>query len=77
MSDLVRTLCVAGAAAAIVLTVPGDAAAQQDFTLRFNHVLGPTEPYHEGFLQWAERVGERTNGGLTIEVFHSAQLGVE
>lgn len=77
MKKLVRTLSAAGAAAAVVLAVPGDAAAQQNFTLRFNHVLGPTEPYHEGFLKWAERVGERTNGGLTIEVFHSAQLGVE
>jgi TRAP-type transport system periplasmic protein len=53
------------------------ALAQETFTLRFNHVLGPSEPYHQGFLNWAERVKERTGGGLTIEVFHSAQLGVE
>jgi TRAP-type transport system periplasmic protein len=77
MNKLVRTLSSAGAAAAIGLAVPGDAAAQQNFTLRFNHVLGPTEPYHDGFIKWAERVGERTDGGLTVEVFHSAQLGVE
>ena len=42
-----------------------------------NHVLAPGHPYHEGFQKWAERVYERTNGGLKIEVFHSAQLGVE
>jgi TRAP-type C4-dicarboxylate transport system substrate-binding protein len=77
MNKVVRTLSRAGAALAIVSAVPGDAATQQNFTLRFNHVLGPTEPYHEGFLKWAERVGGRTDGGLTIEVFHSAQLGVE
>lgn len=77
MNKLVRILSSAGAAAAIVSAVAGDAAAQQNFTLRFNHVLGPTEPYHDGFLKWAERVAERTDGGLTIEVFHSAQLGVE
>ena len=35
------------------------------------------EPYHKGFLNWAERVKERTDGGLEIQVFHSAQLGVE
>ena len=77
MDKLVRTLSAAGAAAAIVWAVPGDAVAQENFTLSFNHVLGPTEPYHDGFLKWAERVSERTEGGLTIEVFHSAQLGVE
>lgn len=53
------------------------AQAQDKFTLRFNHVLGPKEPYHAGFLKWAERVDKRTNGRLKIEVFHSAQLGVE
>ena len=52
-------------------------AAAQENVLRFNHVLGPSEPYHEGFLDWAKRVEERTNGALKIEVFHSAQLGVE
>ncbi len=53
------------------------ALAQQTFTLKFNHVLGPKEPYHEGFLKWAKAVEERTKGGLKIEVFHSAQLGRE
>ncbi|MDI6024690.1 C4-dicarboxylate TRAP transporter substrate-binding protein [Corticibacterium sp. UT-5YL-CI-8] len=55
----------------------GTAAAQETYKLRFNHVLGPTEPFHEGFLAWAEAVKARTNGGLIIDVFHSAQLGVE
>lgn len=53
------------------------AQAQQTFTLRFNHVLGPSEPFHRGFQNWAKRVEERTKGGLKIQVFHSAQLGVE
>ncbi|NLY06513.1 MAG: TRAP transporter substrate-binding protein DctP [Candidatus Atribacteria bacterium] len=53
------------------------ALAQEQYVLRFNHVLAPGHPYHEGFQKWAERVYERTNGGLKIEVFHSAQLGVE
>ncbi len=65
---------LATAAAALCLALP---AAAQDYTLRFNHVLGPNEPFHQGFLDWAERVNERTDGQLQIEVFHSAQLGVE
>jgi TRAP-type transport system periplasmic protein len=56
---------------------PMPVTAQDKFTLRFNHVLGPREPYHAGFQKWAERVDKRTNGRLKIEVFHSAQLGVE
>ena len=64
-----------GAAAAVALAFAGEASAQN--VLRFNHVLGPGEPYHAGFQDWARRVDERTNGGLKIEVFHSAQLGVE
>ncbi len=51
--------------------------AQEKFVLKFNHVLGPKEPYHAGFTKWAKAVDERTKGGLKIEVFHSAQLGVE
>ena len=53
------------------------AHAQTKYTLKFNHVLGPKEPYHEGFQAWAKAVSDRTKGGLTLEVFHSAQLGKE
>jgi tripartite ATP-independent transporter DctP family solute receptor len=47
------------------------------YVLKFNHVLGAKEPYHQGFTNWAKAVEEKTKGGLKIEVFHSAQLGVE
>jgi tripartite ATP-independent transporter DctP family solute receptor len=53
------------------------AFGQQKYVLKFNHVLGPSEPYHQGFKAWAKKVEERTGGGLKIEVFHSAALGVE
>ncbi|MGH8519223.1 MAG: C4-dicarboxylate TRAP transporter substrate-binding protein [Panacagrimonas sp.] len=53
------------------------AHAQAQHSLKFNHVLGPKEPYHEGFLNWAKAVEARTKGGLKFEVFHSAQLGKE
>lgn len=64
--------------AALCATANAQAQApQQTFTLKFNHVLGPKEPYHLGFLKWAKRVNERTKGGLKVEVFHSAQMGRE
>jgi TRAP-type transport system periplasmic protein len=53
------------------------AQAQQKHALKFNHVLSPKEPYHQGFLEWAKAVEARTMGGLKIDVFHSAQLGKE
>lgn len=69
-------LAVAVAAAAAVIAVPAAAQAPK-YTLKFNHVLGPKEPYHVGFQNWAKRVDERTKGGLKMEVFHSSQLGKE
>jgi len=53
------------------------AFGQPKYVLKFNHVLGAAEPYHQGFTKWAKSVEEKTKGGLKIEVFHSAQLGVE
>ena len=53
------------------------AYAQPKHSLKFNHVLGPKEPYHDGFLAWAKAVEGRTKGALKIDVFHSAQLGKE
>src|SRR5688572_16398635 len=53
------------------------AQAQPKHSLKFNHVLGPKEPYHDGFLAWAKAVEARTKGALKIDVFHSAQLGKE
>jgi tripartite ATP-independent transporter DctP family solute receptor len=64
-------------AAVGLLAFGASTAGAQTHTLKFNHVLGPKEPYHEGFLNWAKRVEERTKGALKIEVFHSAQLGRE
>jgi len=59
------------------LLTGSSALGQQKYVLKFNHVLGPKEPYHLGFQKWAKNVNEKTKGGLKIEVFHSAQLGVE
>jgi TRAP-type transport system periplasmic protein len=53
------------------------AHGQAKHNLKFNHVLGPKEPYHDGFGEWAKAVEARTKGGLKIDVFHSAQLGKE
>jgi TRAP-type transport system periplasmic protein len=74
---LTKTTLVMTAAAMAFAVASTTVQAQDKFVLKFNHVLGPKEPYHRGFMNWAKAVDEKTNGGLKIEVFHSAQLGVE
>jgi len=56
---------------------PQAAAQDETYNLRFNHVLSPKHPFHAGFEKWAERVEERTDGGLQMTIYHSSQLGVE
>lgn len=65
-------------ALAVVPAVAQTQLAQtKTYQLKFNHVLGPKEPYHDGFTRWAKAVDERTKGVLKMEVFHSSQLGKE
>ncbi|HUV08269.1 MAG TPA: C4-dicarboxylate TRAP transporter substrate-binding protein [Spirochaetia bacterium] len=56
---------------------PAAEASAKQYVLKFNHVLSPQDPYQAAFLKWAEAVAKRTNGNLKVEVFPSAQLGVE
>ncbi len=55
----------------------GTEGAGQKYVLKFNHVLNQNDPFHKAFVKWSEAVGQRSGGNLTVEVFHSAQLGVE
>ncbi len=78
MRSLKALMSACAALGLMALDAPeASAQAQKTYTIKFNHVLGAREPYHEGFLTWAKRVSERTNGGLKIDVFHSSQLGKE
>lgn len=64
--------------AVLALAFTGPAAqAAAKYVLKFNHVLSPKDPFHAGFQKWAKNVKAKTKGGLDVQVFHSAQLGVE
>lgn len=54
-----------------------EASGEKSYVLRFNHVLTEKDPYHSAYLKWADAVAGRTDGKLTIEVYHSSQLGIE
>ena len=68
---LSRALLALAVGAALAVPAAAYAQAQKTFELKFNHVLGPREPYHKGFQNWAKAVEERTKGGLKMQVFHS------
>lgn len=75
----IQILLIGSLSASLLLAAcsSGGGGGEDAYTLRFNHVLAESEPFHQGFESWAEAVEERTDGGLTIEVYPSAQLGVE
>jgi len=73
-----RKFIVLAAIVALSLTfVCSPALAKAKYVLKFNHVLAPKDPFHLGFEKWAKAVTDKTKGELEVQVFHSAQLGVE
>lgn len=46
-------------------------------TIRVGHVLAPTHPYQIGLEEFGRIVGEKSNGTMKVEAFHSSQLGNE
>ena len=63
--------------AALVVLALLCASASATEILKASHSVAPSHPYHLGLVKYAELVTERTNGAVTIDIFHSAQLGNE
>ncbi len=49
----------------------------EGITIRVGHVLAPDHPYTDGLKMFAKLVSKKTNGKVTVDVFHSSQLGDE
>ncbi|WP_126979607.1 TRAP transporter substrate-binding protein [Frigidibacter oleivorans] len=82
MKHLLKTLSAARPVMAIVTAcslAPGMAAAQaaldQDYTFRLANVLAATDVTAFGIDKFAELASEKSDGRITIEVFHGGQLG--
>lgn len=56
------------------LAVP---SVQAKTVFRVNHTLDPTSHYNHGLLYLDKLLKERTNGELSLDVYHSSQLGSE
>jgi TRAP-type C4-dicarboxylate transport system substrate-binding protein len=77
MRNISKIFVLATVVALSLMLVHSPAIAKATYTLKFNHVLSPKDPFRAGFKKWAKAVEERTKGDLEVQVFHSAQLGVE
>lgn len=64
---------------ALVLVLAASACSKLTNTksLKLAHALDVTHPVHKGMVFMAERVAEKSNGQLTIEIYPSQQLGTE
>ena len=61
--------------AACLLLAVHPAGGADRIVIKAGHVLAPTEPTHLALLKWAERMTERTQGRVEMQVFASSQLG--
>jgi TRAP-type transport system periplasmic protein len=66
---------LAGSAGAIAMPYVRRASAQAPITLRFAHYAAETHPGNIAALQFAERVKERSNGAIVVNVFPNNSLG--
>lgn len=69
-----RQFVAATGVAAAAIHVP-KADAQSTLSLRIAHVLSQTEPAHDASVRFAERVTQRSQGKIKMEVFPQGQLG--
>ena len=76
---MLRLTSAAGLAATASSILPARVgrSAQQDITINFNHTDGPTGEAAIFAEQFKQLVGERSNGRITVETFHSGELGAE
>jgi len=50
-------------------------AQEKKFTAKLADILSPDHPHTRTWVYFAEKVKEKTNGRMEIQVFHSGQLG--
>ncbi|MDL2260117.1 TRAP transporter substrate-binding protein [Deltaproteobacteria bacterium OttesenSCG-928-K17] len=61
----------------MALTLVMAAPSWAKMELKAGHTLAPAHPYHLGLIRFGEIIKEKTNGEITLDAFHSSQLGSE
>jgi tripartite ATP-independent transporter DctP family solute receptor len=59
----------------VLLLIGGITTASAQKVIRAGIGLTADHPLHEGLLKFKELVEERSDGGITVEAYHSGQLG--
>jgi TRAP-type C4-dicarboxylate transport system substrate-binding protein len=76
MKKVLAALATLMVCAALFAGGDGDKAAkdggQKTYTLKMSTQLHETSPMVKGFTAWADAVAKRTNSGITIQVYPSA-----
>ena len=72
--QVVVLVAVAGLLAALIPAGLGYAA---DYTMKLAYVAQPTNPYHKAMELFAQKVAEKSNRRIEVQLFHSSQLGGE
>ncbi|MEI8189963.1 MAG: TRAP transporter substrate-binding protein [candidate division NC10 bacterium] len=54
-----------------------DAVAGTTITMKAGIVIDQNHPYYHGIAKFNEIIGQKTNGRLKVEIYHSSQLGNE
>ena len=63
--------------AAAMLAVMMISVVQAKTVFRVSHTLDPTSHYNKGLMYLDEQLKKKTNGDLSLDIYHSAQLGSE
>lgn len=69
-----KLLKIASLAATILLSAGSIASAQEQLVLKFSNWLPAAHPVSKFIDRWAAEIGEKSNGRIKVETFHSGQL---
>lgn len=74
MSSFFSRLCVVLVTAGVLT---GCGIASEQTVLKLGHGLSPSHPVHQAMEYMSDRLEEKSNGTMTIDVYPSEQLGTE
>lgn len=76
-SRALKNFTLASMALAVTTSLALSGAAAAEFEFRLGHPLSPSDATHVAMTSFADKVKERSNGRIEIEVFPSDQLGAQ